>query len=201
VHRGIGLASFIEVTNPSAAFYGVGGARISSQDGATVRLDATGGCSAIPASPNRAGDRIRAGAVRPTSFGVPIERVRVITGDTDNTPYGGATWASRAAGIGGEAAWQAGKALRENCSPPPPRFCRPTRRRSISAPASWSMPTAGASAWASMSGPRRLFPPILCRPLPGRIRGNAPLCAARLAVRLHQRVQASYLRSTRAPAR
>ena len=49
-----------------------------------------------------------------TSFGVPIERVRVITGDTDNTPYGGGTWASRAAGIGGEAAWQAGKALRGN---------------------------------------------------------------------------------------
>ncbi len=49
-----------------------------------------------------------------TSFGVPIERVRVITGDTDNTPYGGGTWASRAAGIGGEAAWQAGKALRAN---------------------------------------------------------------------------------------
>jgi carbon-monoxide dehydrogenase large subunit len=42
IYRGIGLASFIEVTNPSAAFYGVGGARISSQDGATLRLDATG---------------------------------------------------------------------------------------------------------------------------------------------------------------
>ena len=49
-----------------------------------------------------------------SSFGVPIEKVRVITGDTDNTPYGGGTWASRAAGIGGEAAWQAGKALRAN---------------------------------------------------------------------------------------
>src|SRR5947209_5444529 len=42
IHRGIGIASFIEVTNPSAAFYGVGGARISSQDGVAVRLDATG---------------------------------------------------------------------------------------------------------------------------------------------------------------
>src|SRR3979490_139125 len=29
IHRGIGIASFIEVTNPSAAFYGVGGAKIS----------------------------------------------------------------------------------------------------------------------------------------------------------------------------
>ncbi|HWE77351.1 MAG TPA: molybdopterin cofactor-binding domain-containing protein, partial [Pseudolabrys sp.] len=43
-----------------------------------------------------------------------LDRVRVVMGDTDNTPYGGGTWASRAAGIGGEAAWQAGKALREN---------------------------------------------------------------------------------------
>ena len=52
--------------------------------------------------------------VAASAFGVPIERVRVVTGDTDNTPYGGGTWASRAAGIGGEAAWQAGKALRGN---------------------------------------------------------------------------------------
>ncbi len=42
VHRGIGFATFVEVTNPSAAFYGVGGAKISAQDGATLRLDATG---------------------------------------------------------------------------------------------------------------------------------------------------------------
>ena len=49
-----------------------------------------------------------------TAFGAAIDQVRVITGDTDNTPYGGGTWASRAAGIGGEAGWQAGKALREN---------------------------------------------------------------------------------------
>src|SRR3569623_2014783 len=45
VYRGIGFASFIEVTNPSAAFYGVGGARITSQDGATVKLDAHGNIS------------------------------------------------------------------------------------------------------------------------------------------------------------
>src|SRR5262249_56564263 len=40
IHRGIGFASFIEVTNPSAAFYGVGGAKISAQDGVTMKLDA-----------------------------------------------------------------------------------------------------------------------------------------------------------------
>jgi carbon-monoxide dehydrogenase large subunit len=115
VHRGIGLAAFIEVTNPSAAFYGVGGARISSQDGATVRLDATGAvfCHSGVTEQGQGAEAVLAQCVA-SSFGVPIERVRVVTGDTDNTPYGGGTWASRAAGIGGEAAWQAGKALRGN---------------------------------------------------------------------------------------
>jgi carbon-monoxide dehydrogenase large subunit len=115
IHRGIGFASFIEVTNPSAAFYGVGGARISSQDGATVRLDANGAvfCHSGVTEQGQGAEAVLAQCVA-TSFGVPIERVRVITGDTDNTPYGGGTWASRAAGIGGEAAWQAGKALRAN---------------------------------------------------------------------------------------
>jgi aerobic carbon-monoxide dehydrogenase large subunit len=115
IHRGIGLAAFIEVTNPSAAFYGVGGARISSQDGATVRLDSTGAvfCHSGVTEQGQGAEAVLAQCVA-TSFGVPIERVRVVTGDTDNTPYGGGTWASRAAGIGGEAAWQAGKALRSN---------------------------------------------------------------------------------------
>jgi aerobic carbon-monoxide dehydrogenase large subunit len=115
IHRGIGFASFIEVTNPSAAFYGVGGARISSQDGATLKLDATGAviCQSGVTEQGQGTESILAQIVA-SSFGVAIERVRVITGDTDNTPYGGGTWASRAAGIGGEAAWQAGKALREN---------------------------------------------------------------------------------------
>jgi len=115
IHRGIGFASFIEVTNPSAAFYGVGGARISSQDGATVKLDAQGNIS-IHSGVSEQGQGAEAVIAQcvASAFGVPLARVRVVMGDTDNTPYGGGTWASRAAGIGGEAAWQAGKALREN---------------------------------------------------------------------------------------
>ncbi len=115
IHRGIGIASFIEITNPGAAFYGVGGARISSQDGASVRLDATGAVI-VHTSVTEQGQGTEAviAQVVATAFGVPLERVRVILGDTDVTPYGGGTWASRGAGIGGEAAWQAGKALRAN---------------------------------------------------------------------------------------
>ena len=103
------------MTNPSAAFYGVGGAKISAQDGATMKLDAQGNL-AVHTGVTEQGQGAESviAQVAASAFGVPIERVRVITGDTDNTPYGGGTWASRAAGIGGEAAWQAGKALRAN---------------------------------------------------------------------------------------
>ena len=43
-----------------------------------------------------------------SAFGVALDKVRVVTGDTDNTPYGGGTWASRAAGINMEACHQMG---------------------------------------------------------------------------------------------
>jgi carbon-monoxide dehydrogenase large subunit len=115
IYRGIGLAAMIEVTNPSPAFYGVGGARISAQDGATLRLEPTGMvtvmCSVTEQGQGTEGifAQIAASAV-----GVSMEKVRVITGDTGVTPYGGGTWASRGAGIGGEAVLQAGLALRAN---------------------------------------------------------------------------------------
>src|SRR5213075_911023 len=74
IHRGIGFASFIEVTNPSAAFYGVGGARISAQDGATVRLDATGAviCDTGVTEQGQGAEAVIAQCVA-TSFGVSMD--------------------------------------------------------------------------------------------------------------------------------
>jgi carbon-monoxide dehydrogenase large subunit len=43
-----------------------------------------------------------------------MDKVRSSPGDTGVTPYGGGTWASRGAGIGGEAVLLAGRALRSN---------------------------------------------------------------------------------------
>ena len=115
IHRGIGIASFIEVTNPSAAFYGVGGAKISAQDGVAVRLDAQGAvfCQTSITEQGQGSESLTAQIVG-SVLGVSMEKVRVILGDTDQTPYGGGTWASRGAGIGGEAALQAAKVLRKN---------------------------------------------------------------------------------------
>ena len=114
VHRGIGFVSMVEVTNPSPMFYGVGGAPIASQDGATVRLDAGGGLR-VASSVTEQGQGTNAilAQIAAGVFGVGIDRVTVTTGDTDTTPYGGGTWASRGAGIGGEAMLQAAHALKE----------------------------------------------------------------------------------------
>ena len=115
IHRGIGLATFIEVTNPSAMFYGVGGAPISAQDGACIRLDAKGNIIVqIGVTEQGQGTESVIAQVAATALGVTMDKIKVITGDTDVTPYGGGTWASRAAGIGGEATVQAGKELRAN---------------------------------------------------------------------------------------
>ena len=113
IYRGIGLAAMIEVTNPSPAFYGVGGARISAQDGATLRFEPTGmvTCMVSVTEQGQGTEGIFA-QIAADAVGVSIDKVRVITGDTGATPYGGGTWASRGAGIGGEAVLQSGKVLR-----------------------------------------------------------------------------------------
>jgi carbon-monoxide dehydrogenase large subunit len=114
IHRGLGFASFIELTNPSPFMYGIGGARISAQDGCTVRMDPDGSVVAMSGVTEQGqGTEAMLGQIVAHGVGVPVERVKIVTGDTRTTPYGGGTWACRGAGIGGEAALQAAIALRE----------------------------------------------------------------------------------------
>ena len=115
IYRGLGLCAFIELTTPGPAFYGVGGARISSQDGCTIKLEPSGKltCMTGVTEQGQGTDAMIAQVVAST-VGVPMEDVRVLTGDTMVSPYGGGTWASRGAGIGGEVAFQTGKAIRDN---------------------------------------------------------------------------------------
>ncbi len=190
IHRGIGIASFIEITNPSAAFYGVGGARISSQDGVAVRMDAQGSviCQTSITEQGQGSESFTAQIVG-SVMGVSMERVRVILGDTDNTPYGGGTWASRGAGIGGEAAFQAAKILRKNVLDVAAAILQ-------SSPAELDI-TDNVVVNASdgvrahrIAGtrPHRLFPAgHLAAGYSARIDGDTPFRAPRISVRLHQR--------------
>jgi aerobic carbon-monoxide dehydrogenase large subunit len=115
IYRGIGIATFVEITNPSPAFYGVGGARISSQDGAIVKITPSGEVQClISVGEHGQGTETIIGQIVAENLGVDRETVRVITGDTEITPYGGANWACRGAGIGGETAFQAARKLKDN---------------------------------------------------------------------------------------
>lgn len=115
VYRGIGLASFVENSNPSAATYGQGGVSIASQDSCTLKLTSTGGIVAASSITECGqGGHAVIQQVVAAACGVPVERIKVILGDTDATPMGGGVWGSRGTGICGEAALQAGKALRAN---------------------------------------------------------------------------------------
>jgi len=114
IHRGIGVAAFIKGTAPGPhGYYGVGGAPIASQDACTIKLDPGGGivCAVGVTEQGQGVDTVM-GQIAATALGVPIEQVRVISGDTDATPYGGGTYASRATAIGGEVVYQAARDLR-----------------------------------------------------------------------------------------
>jgi carbon-monoxide dehydrogenase large subunit len=115
IWRGIGIISMIEITNPSASFYGVGGARISAQDGCNIRMEPSGSIVVMNGTGEQGqGTDTVFAQVAADAVGVHLSNVRVAGVDTDSTPYGGGTWASRGAGVGGEATWQAGRALRSN---------------------------------------------------------------------------------------
>jgi CO/xanthine dehydrogenase Mo-binding subunit len=115
IYRGIGMGVFIEITNPGPAFYGIGGARISSLDGCVMKLEPSGKIRvAVSVTEQGQGTETVMAQVAATYLGVDVDHVNVVTGDTERTPYGGAAWASRGAGIGGATVMQAALALKDN---------------------------------------------------------------------------------------
>tara|TARA_Y100001970_G_C14258995_1_gene877935 strand:- start:9351 stop:11654 length:2304 start_codon:yes stop_codon:yes gene_type:complete len=114
IHRGIGYASFIKGTNPGALIYGPAKVPISAQDGTTIRLEPAGGVTVLTGVTEQGqGTETALAQVVASAIGVRFDDVRVVTGDTNAVPYGGGTYGSRGAGIGGEASWKAGQTLRK----------------------------------------------------------------------------------------
>ncbi|MCB1471227.1 MAG: molybdopterin-dependent oxidoreductase, partial [Rhizobiaceae bacterium] len=90
----------------------IGGARISAQDGAVVKLTPDGGVQvAISVTEQGQGTETIISQIVADELKVEPADVRVTTGDTETTPSGGATWACRGAGIGGETALRASRKL------------------------------------------------------------------------------------------
>ncbi|WP_236787871.1 xanthine dehydrogenase family protein molybdopterin-binding subunit [Amycolatopsis sp. GM8] len=80
---------------------------------ATVRLDTSGHATVLTGvtSPGTGSETAIAQLVA-ERIGIGLDRVRVVQGDTDRTPYGGGSFSSRAVLTGGTAAWKAADQLR-----------------------------------------------------------------------------------------
>jgi carbon-monoxide dehydrogenase large subunit len=112
-HLGLGLSCFIELTAPGS-FYGSGGAPVSAQEGATVRLEPTGKVTALVGVTNQGqGAHTAFAQVIADELGVSVDDVNVMSGDTALVPYGGGTSGSRGAVLGAGASILACRGLRK----------------------------------------------------------------------------------------
>ncbi len=115
VIRGIGVAAFVEGAAFGPGYYGPSGARVSTQDGCTVKLEPSGVVRCLTSITDQGQGTLTAIAqVVADQLGVGMEDIDIVAGDSAVTPYGGGAWASRGMAIGGEAALQAGRALKAN---------------------------------------------------------------------------------------
>ena len=114
VYRGIGLASFVEITAVGAGLYGPAGVRVSAHESCTVRLEPSGTVRCqVTATDQGQGILAGIGQVVADTLGVAPDAVTVEAGDSGAGLYGGGAWASRGMAIGGQAARDAAGALRD----------------------------------------------------------------------------------------
>ncbi len=111
---GIGFAAFIEQSAPNSMVYGGNGIPIAAGDGCSLRLEPGGSITCITSAQFQ-GQGLEMGFAQliAQAFGLQIDAVRIIHGDTSLTPVGGGTWASRGITIAGEAVLKAVELLRE----------------------------------------------------------------------------------------
>lgn len=114
IWRGIGFATYVEVTVTGAPQYGGMGISVSATDTATVSLDVSGGVTcAISITEQGQGTTAAMAQIVADAVGLSPADVVVLSGDT-STGMGGGAFASRGTANGGEVAWQAGRQLRAN---------------------------------------------------------------------------------------
>ena len=114
-HLGIGFATFSERTGYGSPAFAARGMEITpGWETVEVAMDPSGRVEArIGASPHGQGLRTTLAQLVADQLGVAPEDVRIIHGDTDRTPYGWGTFASRSLVISGGATFLAARKIRE----------------------------------------------------------------------------------------
>jgi carbon-monoxide dehydrogenase large subunit len=112
---GIGVASYVELTGIGSAIPVAPGMPIATgTEAATIRFDPTGTVTAVfGVASHGQGLETTLAQIVADEVGVPIDDVRVVHGDTELSPYGTGTYASRSLVLAGGAAMLAGRAVRE----------------------------------------------------------------------------------------
>ncbi|WP_412506344.1 xanthine dehydrogenase family protein molybdopterin-binding subunit [Roseovarius sp. SYSU LYC5161] len=114
VYRGIGLASFVELTGVGAGLYGPLGLTVAANEACRLTLQPDGSLTCATSVTDQGQGTLSAlGQLISGEFDIAPDRVRMIAGDTGRTPYGGGAWASRGMALGGEAAQRASQRMRE----------------------------------------------------------------------------------------
>ena len=115
IYRGIGVATFIEPTAYGPSYYGPSEARVSTQDGCTVKLEPSGKVRCLTSVTDQGqGTLTSIAQIVADRLGLTMDDIELVSGDSAVTPYGGGAWASRGMAMGGEAALEAAEALRDN---------------------------------------------------------------------------------------
>jgi carbon-monoxide dehydrogenase large subunit len=114
-YRGIGFATFSERTGYGSPAFAARGMDITpGWETVEVTMDPSGAVEArIGASPHGQGLRTTLAQIIADEVGVAPERVRIVHGDTDRTPYGWGTFASRSLVIAGGASLLAAQKIRQ----------------------------------------------------------------------------------------
>jgi aerobic carbon-monoxide dehydrogenase large subunit len=115
VHLGIGFATFSERTGYGSPAFAARGMEITpGWETVEIAMDPSGRVEArIGASPHGQGLRTTLAQIIADEVGVAPQDVRVVHGDTDQTPYGWGTFASRSLVIAGGASLLAARKIRE----------------------------------------------------------------------------------------
>jgi carbon-monoxide dehydrogenase large subunit len=107
---GIGLSSYIEI----CGFGPKGTAPVGLYESARVRVEQSGTVMVYTgSSPHGQGEETTFAQIVADEFGIPIESVLVMHGDTDSTPEGRGTYGSRTTAVGGTAVFNAVQRLKE----------------------------------------------------------------------------------------
>jgi carbon-monoxide dehydrogenase large subunit len=107
---GIGFSSYIEI----CGFGPKGSAPVGLYESARVRVEQSGTVMVYTgSSPHGQGEETTFAQIVAEEFGIPVENVMIMHGDTDSTPEGRGTYGSRTTAVGGSAVFNAVQRLKE----------------------------------------------------------------------------------------